>query len=283
MKSMTQLESTTQTGVSRRTKLIAGSISLVAIALLALLLAKGLSPAGSVEAKPAADAYSIDFDGENFSNQTEGSEQAGEATTPTTRPVATRDSEEKYASACASCAKKHQLAAMPAASTTTRVAPGARTSTELKKALKKQHLSQGVNRSDTVKLGSSGIADPPLSAPGEVQGVVAAANAINNYPYIWGGGHESFQARGYDCSGSVSYALKGADLISRPMTSGEFMRWGEPGPGKWITIYTNEGHMFMVVAGVRYDTSFRDGPYGSRWQTAKRSYSGFTVRHPPGL
>jgi cytochrome c553 len=272
-----QLESNSATGPAKRRQLIVGGVVLVCLALAVLLLLRPFSSSGTVQATTSADVYTIDFDGDEFSG--------GEGAAPSvkTKPAVARDSEEKYASACASCAKKHQLAAMPVASTTTRVAPGAPSEAELKKALKDRNMGQKVNRGDTVKLGENGIADPPISAPGEVQGVVAAANAINNYPYIWGGGHASFQARGYDCSGSVSYALKGADLVGRPMTSGEFMDWGDSGPGKWITVYANEGHMFMVVAGVRYDTSFRDGPYGSRWQTAKRSYSGFTVRHPPGL
>ena len=90
------------------------------------------------------------------------------------------------------------------------------------------------------------------------------------------------EGSGYDCSGSVSFALAGAGLLDRPLASGGFANWGEPGPGEWITIYTNPGHMFMVVAGLRFDTSGR-GRAGTRWQRAPRSVGGFTVRHQPGL
>ncbi|HEV2752641.1 MAG TPA: peptidoglycan amidohydrolase family protein, partial [Solirubrobacteraceae bacterium] len=87
---------------------------------------------------------------------------------------------------------------------------------------------------------------------------------------------------GYDCSGSVSYALASGGLLDAPMASGAYMRWGKPGKGKWVTIYTNPGHMFMEVAGVRFDTSGR-GRTGSRWQRDRRSTAGYTARHPPGL
>jgi cell wall-associated NlpC family hydrolase len=113
--------------------------------------------------------------------------------------------------------------------------------------------------------------------------VVAAANQIASTPYVWGGGHGSFQSGGYDCSGSVSYALAGGGLLRAPMTSGAFMNWGAAGPGKWITIAANGGHMYMYVAGLRFDTSGRSGPRGSRWQSAPRSNAGFALRHPPGL
>jgi cell wall-associated NlpC family hydrolase len=132
-------------------------------------------------------------------------------------------------------------------------------------------------------LSSGGRAQTPIGAPDVIGRVIAGGNAIAKFPYVWGGGHGSFVDSGYDCSGSVSYALAAAGLLDAPLVSGAFARWGAPGPGKWITIYANEGHVFMFVAGVRFDTSFRDGPFGTRWQTAPRSLAGFTVRHPPGL
>lgn len=255
--------------------ILAGCLTVLAILGVALLAI----PSGDDPGVPKADSsdpYALSYDGDGFSGS--------KAATPVeTAPVAQRDSEAKYASVCNSCAKKHQLAAMPAASTTTRPAAGATTDAELKKALKKQHLSTKVANGDRVELAADGSAVAPLGAPDAVQSVVAAGNAIKNFPYIWGGGHGSFQARGYDCSGSVSYALKGANLIGEPMVSGAFENYGEPGPGKWITIYANAGHIFMYVGGLRFDTSFRDGPYGSRWQDAKRPMNGFVVRHPAGL
>ena len=111
--------------------------------------------------------------------------------------------------------------------------------------------------------------------------VIAAGNEIATTPYKWGGGHGAWKDSGYDCSGSVSFALAGAGLLEAPLTSGGFMTWGEPGPGRWITIYTNPGHMFMVVAGLRFDTSGANG--GTRWQTASRSTAGLQQRHLPGL
>jgi hypothetical protein len=112
--------------------------------------------------------------------------------------------------------------------------------------------------------------------------VVAAGNEIATKPYKWGGGHGAWKDSGYDCSGSISFALAGAGLLESPLTSGAFMHWGKPGRGRWITILANGGHAFMVVAGLRFDTSGAQG--GTRWQPVNgRSYAGFAVRHPPGL
>ena len=130
--------------------------------------------------------------------------------------------------------------------------------------------------------GSGTAQAPPVGDAGSVVGrVVAAANQIASTPYVWGGGHGGATG-GYDCSGSVSYALAAGGLLSSPLTSGGFMSWGEPGPGAHITIYTNPGHMFMVVDGRRYDTSALSGG-GTRWTSQPRSTAGFIARHPPGL
>lgn len=269
------LNSEAKPPTAKRAIFAAGGLTILLILGL-FLLANPFSGGNDARATDGGDPYALSFDGDDFSGD-------GASTAVKTVPAAQRDSEEKYASACASCAKNHKIAAMPVASTTTRVAPGAPTSKELRKALKKQHMSAQVAKGDKVELGSDGSAIAPIGAPDAVQSVVSAGNAIKNFPYIWGGGHGSFQARGYDCSGSVSYALKGAGLVNQPMVSGAFEKWGEPGPGKWITVYANAGHMYMIVGGLRFDTSFRDGPYGSRWQSAKRSNAGFVVRHPAGL
>jgi cell wall-associated NlpC family hydrolase len=111
----------------------------------------------------------------------------------------------------------------------------------------------------------------------------AGANVIARFPYILGGGHRSFVDRAYDCSGSISYALATAGLVRSPLSSAEFMQWGIPGPGRWLTVYANPGHAFMYVAGLRFDTSGRSGLFGSRWQTAPRTLAHFAVRHWPGL
>ena len=117
---------------------------------------------------------------------------------------------------------------------------------------------------------------------GAVRRVIAAGDRIAGLPYKYGGGHRSFSDTGYDCSGSVSYALHGAGLLSTPLDSSQFMSWGAPGRGRHITIYANPGHVYMVVDGRRFDTSGATAA-GSRWQTTMRSSAGYTVRHPPGL
>jgi cell wall-associated NlpC family hydrolase len=127
-----------------------------------------------------------------------------------------------------------------------------------------------------------GTAVAPANAPEVVKRVILAANEIAKTPYKWGGGHGAWRDNGYDCSGSVSFALAGAGLLESPMTSGMFVNWGAPGPGRWITIYANDGHIFMYVAGLRYDTSGQDNA-GTRWQAADRPTAGFAVRHIPGL
>ena len=127
-----------------------------------------------------------------------------------------------------------------------------------------------------------GEAVAPAGAPLVVKAVIDAANQINELPYVWGGGHGSFEDSGYDCSGAVSYALHGGGLISSPLDSGGFTAWGAPGGGSWITVYANYGHAYMVVAGLRFDTSMTGGN-GPRWSSAMRSSSGFTARHPDGF
>jgi cell wall-associated NlpC family hydrolase len=128
----------------------------------------------------------------------------------------------------------------------------------------------------------NGVAVPPLDAPEEVKQIIEAGNVIARTPYLWGGGHGKWLDTGYDCSGSVSFALAAAGLLNGPMASGPLMSWGEPGPGKWVTIYANNGHVYMYVAGVRFDTS-NSRVTGSRWSNTVRSNAGFVARHPAGL
>jgi cell wall-associated NlpC family hydrolase len=129
---------------------------------------------------------------------------------------------------------------------------------------------------------ADGFAVPPGSAPEVVKEVIAAGNAIATTPYKWGGGHARWDDSGYDCSGSVSYALHGGGLLDSALVSGDFARWGSPGTGRWITIYANGGHVYMVVAGMRFDTSARSRT-GSRWTMEQRPSDGFSVTHPTGL
>jgi hypothetical protein len=128
----------------------------------------------------------------------------------------------------------------------------------------------------------NGVALPPLEAPAEVLKIIEAGNAIARTPYKWGGGHGRFLDTGYDCSGSVSFALYAAGLIAGPRDSSGLMHWGSPGKGKWVTIYANPGHVFMEVAGIRFDTSGAKRT-GSRWQNDLRGGGGYVARHPSGL
>jgi hypothetical protein len=130
----------------------------------------------------------------------------------------------------------------------------------------------------------------PASAPRRVKRVIEAANRIVEKPYIYGGGHKPFSSRldrGYDCSGSVSYALYGGRFLRSPLPSGALMKWGRTGPGRWITVYAHASHAYVVVAGFRFDTSMRDrnapGPAtGPRWSKSLRRSSAFVPRHPRG-
>ena len=137
----------------------------------------------------------------------------------------------------------------------------------------------GVNKATAL---SNGVALPPFEAPEAVHQIIEAGNSIARTPYKWGGGHGKWQDTGYDCSGSVSFALAAAGLLEGPLASGPLMSWGERGPGKWVTIYANPGHVYLVVAGIRFDTSGAKVT-GSRWQNDLRTNAGFVARHPTGL
>ena len=133
-------------------------------------------------------------------------------------------------------------------------------------------------------LGSNGLAYAPSKAPRAVKLAVWAANQLRRKPYKWGGGHGRWQDSGYDCSGSTSYVLHAAGLLYGPLTAGNFARWGKVGLGKWITLYANSGHVFMVIAGLRFDTSpLGAGERGPRWRAFGRRDAGFKKRHPAGF
>jgi peptidoglycan hydrolase-like protein with peptidoglycan-binding domain len=131
-------------------------------------------------------------------------------------------------------------------------------------------------------VGSDGFAVAPEGAPQEVKDAIAAGNEIAKTPYKYGGGHGKLKDSGYDCSGSVSYALRKAGLMKSAMASGDMMKMGESGPGEWITIYANSGHAYMVIAGLRFDTSARKQD-GTRWTEESRSSKGYTARHVEGF
>jgi hypothetical protein len=166
-------------------------------------------------------------------------------------------------------------------------APRAPTDAEVARDLERAFGRQGARSVDAAGLRGDGLAVAPVSAPARVADIIRAGNAVAHKPYVYGGGHgrladEVFTDSAYDCSGSVSYALAAARLVDSPMDSTALARYGEPGPGHWVTIYANAGHAWMTVAGLRFDTSGRS-ERGSRWQIARRGASGFTVRHPAGL
>ena len=139
-----------------------------------------------------------------------------------------------------------------------------------------------VEDTEEAYVDDSGLAVAPASAPQEVQEIIEAGNEIATKPYRYGGGHGRWRDSGYDCSGSISYALHGAGLLATPLDSTGFMSWGERGEGQWVSIYANAGHAYMTVAGLRFDTSSSKRS-GSRWSETTRSARGYRVRHPEGL
>jgi cell wall-associated NlpC family hydrolase len=167
-------------------------------------------------------------------------------------------------------------------------ASGAPSDAQVEADLRQAYGGKGGANLDQAAIGANGLAIIPDTAPRKLVALMHAANDVARKPYVYGGGHgrvagEIWTDSAYDCSGSVSYALASAGYLDGPETSGTLMRFGKPGPGKWVTIYANAGHTFMVVAGLRFDTSGRQNT-GTRWQPADaRSYAGFTVRHPVGL
>lgn len=133
------------------------------------------------------------------------------------------------------------------------------------------------------KLLDNGMLVPPKSAPARVKAVIAAANKIRSKPYVFGGGHARWYDRGYDCSGAVSFALHGGNFLESPLPSTSLAKWGEEGEGRWITVFTNPGHAYAVIAGWRWDTSgSTNGETGPRWREESRSSAGFLARHPAG-
>jgi hypothetical protein len=167
-------------------------------------------------------------------------------------------------------------------------AGGAPTDAQVAADLREAYGGKGGTNLDQAAIDSGGLAIIPDTAPRKLVALMHAANDVAHKPYVYGGGHgrvagEVWTDSAYDCSGSVSYALAAAGYLKGPETSGTLMGFGKPGPGKWVTIFANAGHTFMVVAGLRFDTSGRQNT-GTRWQPADaRSYAGFTVRHPVGL
>jgi hypothetical protein len=128
----------------------------------------------------------------------------------------------------------------------------------------------------------NGIALAPPQAPAAIAAAIGAANMLVGRPYEWGGGHGSWYSAGYDCSGAVSFALAGGNFLTAPLASNQFESWGEPGPGRWLTVYANSGHAYAVIAGLRWDTVGDARGSGPRWHPNDAYPEGFVARHPPG-
>jgi cell wall-associated NlpC family hydrolase len=188
---------------------------------------------------------------------------------------------------------QHPSASTPSVAGEAAIAKGAASDAQIRKELGEEEHAKAQERAAQHRVltpvaggfsvGGDGTIPIPQNIPEAVQRVIAGGNAIADFPYIWGGGHASFVANGYDCSGSVSYALAAGGLLNAPLVSGELASWGAPGPGKWITIYANDGHTFMDVDGMWFDTAGRSGPYASRWLVSTPPLAGYAVRHPPGF
>ncbi len=173
------------------------------------------------------------------------------------------------------------------------VAAGAQSTAEVRRELQQmQAVERSARKAQHLSLtpvpggesiGGNGTIPIPPNVPEVVQKVIAGANEIADFPYVYGGGHASFVDNAYDCSGSVSYALAAGGLLSAPETSGQLESWGAAGPGKYITVYANAGHTYMYVDGILYDTAGRSGVYASRWQVEPTDNEGYVVRHWPGL
>lgn len=208
----------------------------------------------------------------------------------TTREVADPLEADSYP---APASVKHAAAATPTQAGEVIVAAGAPSNAEIRKELEQMQAVERSARQTQQRtltpvpggesIGGAGAIAIPAAVPEIVQKVVAGANEIADFPYVYGGGHASFVDNAYDCSGSVSYALAAGGLLSLPETSGELESWGAPGPGRYITIYANAGHTYMYVDGILYDTAGRSGVYASRWQVGAVDNSGYVARHWPGL
>jgi cell wall-associated NlpC family hydrolase len=183
-------------------------------------------------------------------------------------------------------ARTHARAAAPSVAAAA-ASPDAPTLAQVKRQLAEerqlQKAARGARRGPGYIDPINGAFAPASVVPAAITKVIAGGNAIADFPYVYGGGHVSFVDRAYDCSGSVSYALAAAGLIAAPETSGQLEHWGKPGPGRWLTVFANDGHTFMIVDGVWFDTAGRAGPHSTRWLRPTPSLRGYVVRHYPGL
>jgi cell wall-associated NlpC family hydrolase len=258
----------------------------------------GVGSGGHV-AKTSTTASSVKTAADPPSGSAKADPAPSASTRPTSDPSATggrtievADPEEAK-SFPAPASVHHSAAATPTKSGEAAVAAGAPSDAEVRHELKQmqavEHAAQHTQQQQLTpvaggeSIGGNGTIPIPAGVPEVVQKVIAGANAIADFPYVFGGGHGSFVDNAYDCSGSVSYALAAGGLLSAPETSGTLESWGVAGPGKYITVYANAGHTYMYVDGMLYDTAGRSGVYASRWQVVAVDNSGYVARHWPGL
>jgi len=148
---------------------------------------------------------------------------------------------------------------------------------------KERHIIHQFNYGKTAYIGPDGKATAPPRAPRSVKRMIAAANSLTEKPYVYGGGHRSFNDVGYDCSGATSYVLHAGGKLDKPLVSQNFLNYGKKGYGDWVTVYVRKGHVFLVIAGLRFDTGGTWNSTGPRWKPERRGAKGYYVRHPRGL
>jgi len=148
---------------------------------------------------------------------------------------------------------------------------------------KERHIIHKFDYGKTAYIGPDGKATAPPKAPRKVKKMIAAANSITHLPYVYGGGHRSFSDSGYDCSGATSFVLHAGGKLDKPLVSQNFFDYGKKGYGDWVTVYVRKGHVFLVVAGLRFDTGGTWNSTGPRWKPQRRGAKGYYVRHPRGL
>ena len=241
-------------------------------------------------ADPAPSAHGAGADPAPSAGGASASTVSSDATGGVTKEVADPLEAESYP---APASVKHASAATPVKAGEAIVAAGAPSNAEIRSELKQmqevEHSERKAQKLDLTpvpggeSIGGDGKIPIPTNVPEVVQKVIAGANEIADFPYVYGGGHASFVDNAYDCSGSVSYALAAGGLLSAPETSGQLESWGAPGPGKYITVYANAGHTYMYVDGILFDTAGRSGVYASRWQVEPTDNEGYVVRHWPDL
>jgi cell wall-associated NlpC family hydrolase len=297
---------TSHLSASRRLSSIPARYSLGAAALIAALIAVGLvlvlDSGGSSsrgDKRVLADARSSSLPAATHAAADGGKSSAANirsaasaAEGKRTNVAETADPQEA-SSFPAPASVHHETAKTPSKASEEVVAAGAPSDAEVKHELAQmQAAEQTAKRAQKAQLtpvaggnsvGGNGTIPIPTNVPEPIQRVIAGANAIADFPYVFGGGHASFVDNAYDCSGSVSYALAAAGLLSAPETSGELESWGAPGPGRYMTIEAAAGHVYMYVDGVMYNTAGRSGVYASRWQVHGTDNTGFVARHWPGL